>query len=338
LVSPSEAISHIAISRAFDVACVHALARNGSICQKERQEPEMTRAKLMEDVLPPVVYRLLSRIYLVARGLGWHRFYGCYPTLADVPSDPEGQNSEWYAARASKEVKSLKFELSHRPMGDEAAQLLLPFAVSHLLNGGGATVTVLDFGGGAATGLKRILEHVPNVDLTKSRYVLVETSAMCQAVGKHLAEVQKKEFKGTCSIEVKEEVPTSLPHPLIVHANSSIQYISDYRAALSGLLALAPEIFIVAHTPVSDARTYAQQQLNNPHHRLARWVFNRGRFVSEIEKAGYRLALTFDQDVPATYKMAPGPLTDTSMVFYRSSATINAHQSGLLSINKRSLL
>ena len=175
----------------------------------------MTRAKLIEDVLPPVVYRLLLRIYLLTRGLGWHRFYGCYPTLADVPSDPEGQNSEWYAANAAREVKSLKFELSHRPVGDEAAQLILPFAVSHLLNGGEATVTVLDFGGGPARGLKRILEHVPNLDPTKFRYVLVETSAMCQAVGNHLADTQKAKQGDTSFIEVKEEIPaksSSSPH------------------------------------------------------------------------------------------------------------------------------
>jgi putative methyltransferase (TIGR04325 family) len=306
------------MSRAFDTIRVHVSARRGVL--KRKTTGGMMSAKLIEDVFPPIIYRLLLRIYLLARGLGWHRFYGCYPTLADVPSDPEAQNSTWYATNAAKEVKSMKFELSHRPMGDEAAQLILPFAVSHLLNGGGAKVTVLDFGGGPARGLKRILEHLPNLDLTKSRYVLVETSAMCQAVGDHLAEIQKKKLGDTSFIDVKEEIPASLPHPLIVHANSSIQYISDYQTVLSALLSLAPEIFIVAHTPVSEAPTYAQQQLNNPHRKLARWVFNRGRFISEIEKAGYRLALTFDQDVPVTYKMAPGPLTDASMVFYRSAA------------------
>jgi putative methyltransferase (TIGR04325 family) len=308
------------MSRAGDTVCVHVSVRNGSVSPKERRDTGMTRAKLIEDVLPPVVYRLLLRIYLLTRGLGWHRFYGCYPTLADVPSDPDGQNSEWYAANAAREAKSLKFELSHRPVGDEAAQLILPFAVSCLLSGDGATVTVLDFGGGPARGLKRIFGHVPNLDLTKFRYVLVETLAMCKAVGNHLARIQKEKLAGTPVVEVKEEVPASLPHPLIVHANSSIQYISDYQAVLSALLALAPEIFIVAHTPVSDAPTYAQQQLNNPHRKLARWIFNRGYLISEIEKAGYRLVFTFDQDVPVSYKKAPGPLNDATMVFHRSAA------------------
>lgn len=280
----------------------------------------MTRAKLIEDLLPPVVYRFLLRIYLVSRGLGWHRFYGRYPTLADVPSDPEGQNSEWYVARAAEEVKGLKFELSHRPMGDAAAQLLLPYAVSHLLDDGGTTVTVLDFGGGAAAGLKRICEHVPKLDPAKFRYVLIETPAMRDAVGNYLAELEKKNLADFSFVQVKDAIPESLPHPLIVHANSSIQYISDYQVTLSSLLSLAPEIFIAAHTPVSYAPTWAQQQLNNPHRKLARWIFNRGSLISTIEKAGYRLVLTFDQDVPVAYKEAPAPLNDVSMVFRRSAA------------------
>lgn len=280
----------------------------------------MSKASLIADVLPPIVYRALLRLYLLVRGHGWHIFYGCYPTLADVPSDARGQNSDWYTANAAKQVESLKLELSHRPMGDEAGQLVLPIVLSQLLYGAPGPVTVLDFGGGAAQGLKKILEHVPNPDLTKCKYILVETSAMCRAVRDRLAAIQKERF-GNCSfVEARETIPASLPHPLIIHANSSLQYISEYRDLLSRLLALAPEVFIVAHTPVSDAPTYACQQTNMPHHRLARWVFNRGQLTSEIEKAGYRLGFIFDHEKLITYKKAPAPETDVSMIFYKLAA------------------
>ncbi len=280
----------------------------------------MSKGSLIADVLPPIVYRALLRLYLLARGHGWHIFYGCYPTLADVPGDPRGQNSDWYTANAAKQVENLKLELSHRPMGDAAAQLILPIAFSQLLYGAPAAVTVLDFGGGAAQGLKKIFEHIPNPDLTKFNYILVETPAMCSAVRDRLAAIKKDRFGNRSFIEAKETVPASLPHPLIIHASSSLQYISDYRDLLSRLLALSPEIFIVVHTPVSDAPTYACQQANIPHHRLARWVFNRSQLISEIEEAGYRLALTFDHEVPTTYKKAPAPETDASMIFHKLAA------------------
>jgi putative methyltransferase (TIGR04325 family) len=205
-------------------------------------------------------------------------------------------------------------------MGDNAGRLILPLVFSQLLYGTRGTVTILDFGGGAAEGLKMIFEHVPNVDLPRCNYILVETPAMCGAIRDRLAAIQKERFGSGSFIEARDTIPASLPHPLIIHASSSLQYISDYRDLLSRLLALAPEIFVVAHTPVSDAQTYACQQTNIPHRKLARWVFNRGQLISEIEKAGYRLALTFDHEVLITYKKAPGPETDVSMIFYRLAA------------------
>lgn len=284
------------------------------------------KAKLAENLLPPIIYRPLLRVYLLARGHGWHIFRGRYPTLADVPTDPEGQNSEWFVVNAAKQVANLKFGLSRRPTGDEAGLLLLPVIASESLNGGRG-LTVLDYGGGAATGLARILERVPAFDLTGFRYVLIETPAMCHAVRDPLAAVQRERFRGA-TFEVADEIPAALPHPLIVHARGSIQYVPEYRAELSKLLALAPETFIVAHTPLTEAPTFAQQQLNRAHHKLGRWVFNRGELIGEIEKAGYRLALAFDHVwPPIAFKDAPGPCNDASMVFHKLTPSIHANPS-----------
>jgi putative methyltransferase (TIGR04325 family) len=270
----------------------------------------MTKAKLAEALLPPVLYRFILRVYLWAiRGHGWHLLYGRYPTLADVPATPGGQDSDWYAELSIKEVGDIAPEISRRPLGDGAGLLVLPLLVSELLSREGETLTVLDFGGGAASGLKEIFERVPNPVLAKLRYVLVETPALVSAV-------RQTKLGGASYVELAEKIPSSLSHPLIVHARSSIQYIPDYRAALSELLALSPDIFIVAHTPVTDAPTFAQQQGNLSHQRLARWVLNRGELISEVEKAGYRLSLIFDHEAPITYK-GSGPLNDVSMIFHR---------------------
>jgi putative methyltransferase (TIGR04325 family) len=269
--------------------------------------------KIVEELTPPIVYRFLLRVYLTARGQGWDILYGCYPTLADVPATSDGQNSDWYVQGAVKQVESLKLGISRRPRGDDAGQLVLPLIISQSL-GGESTVTVLDFGGGALRGLTSILEHVP--DPEGFRYILVETPTMCRAIGDPLAKMQKEKFGGTALIEAMSDIPSSLPHPLIVNARSSIQYIPDYEAVLSRLLALAPEIFILAHTPVTDAPTFAQAQRNLPHRTLARWVFNRGNLISEIEKRGYRLACIFDHEPATTYRKSI-PMNDVSMVFRR---------------------
>lgn len=266
--------------------------------------------KIIQELTPPIIYRFLLRVYLTARGQGWDILYGCYQTLADVPARPDGHDSDWFVQSAVKQAESLKLGISRRPMSDEAGLLVLPLLVSQLL-GRQSTLTVLDFGGGTFRGLTSILEHVP--DPRGFRYILVETPTMCRAVRDPLARMQREKFDDTF-FEAMDDIPLSLPHPLVVHARSSIQYIPNYSAALSRLLALAPETFIIAHTPVTDARTFAQLQRNLPHRSLARWVFNRGSLISEIEKRGYRLACVFDHAPPATYRKSK-PMNDVSMVF-----------------------
>jgi hypothetical protein len=134
---------------------------------------EHTR-KLIRDLLPPIVSRFLLRAYLSARGHGWSIFRGSYSALAHVPATPGGQNNDWFVEDAAKTVESLRPEITRCPMGHEAGRLLLPLFVSQLLDQRGKMPTVLDFGGGAAEGLKAILEHVPNVDLARLRYILVK--------------------------------------------------------------------------------------------------------------------------------------------------------------------
>jgi putative methyltransferase (TIGR04325 family) len=264
--------------------------------------------KLLKDLVPPIVSRFLLRVYLLTTGAGWHVFRGAYPTFADVPAASGGMDNDWFVADAIKPIEGLRFELSHSPKGEEVGRLMLPLVVSQLL--GPEKLTVLDFGGGAARGLNSILEHVPNIDLARLNYILVETPAMCQAVRSALTRMR---FEG---VEVVEQIPSKLSHPLIVQARGSIQYIPDYRATLSSLLALAPEIFIIDQTPVTDAPTFAQQQCNNPNHAVARWVFNRNDLISEVEKSGYRLAFIFDHQLPVTHKDSK-PSNDVGTVFHR---------------------
>jgi putative methyltransferase (TIGR04325 family) len=167
---------------------------------------------------------------------------------------------------------------------------------------------VLDFGGGPGTGLANILRYARGIDLSRLLYVLVETPAMCRAV--------RSEIEAHCG-RVSEDIPDALVGPLIVHAGSSLQYVSDYQTILSRLAALRPDLFIVSQTPVSGCPTYARQVLSAPHRKLASWVFNRSEFVAAMDARGYRLTFSVDHDLPLTHKNAPGPSFMASFVFGR---------------------
>ncbi len=262
-----------------------------------------TVRSLIVDLTPPVLLRSVQKLWRRARGLGSHNFAGSWPILADVPVTRKADDDDpWAQTIGTAWRENLKPGDIAGPTIDDTGKLILPLLASQFTD----PLTVLDFGGGPGTGLANILRYARGVDLSRLSYVLVETPAMCRAV--------RSEIEARSGTAV-EDIPDVLPSPLIVHAGSSLQYVSDYQATLSRLTALKPVFFIVSQTPVTDGSTYARQVLNTPHRKLATWVFNRSEFIAGIEVRGYRLTFSVDHDLPLTHKNAPGPSVMASMVF-----------------------
>jgi putative methyltransferase (TIGR04325 family) len=235
--------------------------------------------------------------------LGSHNFEGAWPTLADVPVTRNANDDDpWAQTIGAAWRENFKTDGDASPTVDATGKLILPLLASQFAG----PLTVLDFGGGPGTGLANILRYAHGIDLSRFSYVLVETPAMCRAV--------RSEIEARAGTAV-ENIPDVLPSPMIVHAGSSLQYISNYEVTLSRLTALRPAFFIVSQTPVSDCSTYARQVLNTPHRKLATWVFNRSEFIAGMEGRGYRLTFSVDHDLPLTHKNAPGPSVMASMVF-----------------------
>jgi len=140
------------------------------------------------------------------------------------------------------------------------------------------------------------IQRFARLDCSNVHYVLVETPAMCRTVRDEI------EARGG---RVVEEIPDAVPSPLIVNAGSSLQYVSDYRAVLSRLTPLTPQILIVSQTPGQ----------RSPHLCAATRVFNRQELVADLRSLGYRLAFTVDHDLPLTHGKAPGPSVVASLVF-----------------------
>jgi putative methyltransferase (TIGR04325 family) len=259
---------------------------------------------LIADLAPPIVLRPAQRLWHRARGLGSHTFEGCYPTLAAVPCGECRYDDDELAEQiVSAGLKNLSSSRATSKAGDDDGRLILPLIVSQLCE---EPLTVLDFGGGVGVGFRCIKNYVPDLDPSKFSYVLVETAAMCRALRGKIEEP---------FIEIADDIPASLGANLIVSMSSAIQYVPDYRATLRRLADLKPHCFIVSLTPFTDDPTYARQQLNIPHKRIATWVFNRSDFISGMAELSYRLAFTVDHDLPITHKNAPGPSSIASMVF-----------------------
>jgi putative methyltransferase (TIGR04325 family) len=264
----------------------------------------MSRA-LVSDLTPPLLFRTAQRVRLRARGFGAHTFEGCYPTLADVPTGAGYDDDELADRLAANGLRELSNDRA--AMDDGRGRHILPLIVSGITE---RPLTVIDFGGGAAcVGLRCILSHAPHFDLGSFSYVLVETPALCRK----LRGAIDKPF-----VTVADTIPDAPDGTLVVNLSGSLQYVTDWRAALHRLASLKPKVMIVSLTSFSEAPTYARMQANIAHHRrIACWVFNRADFLGEMAQAGYRLDFHIEHDLPVTYCNAPSPPCFASMVFSR---------------------
>jgi putative methyltransferase (TIGR04325 family) len=266
---------------------------------------------LISDLIPPIALRPAQKLWRCARGVGWHNFEGAWPTLGEVPVTPMPTGDDpWARTLVEGWRESLKDTAKPIPVVDNTGMLILPVFASQF----SGPLTVLDFGGGPATGLVNILRYTRGLDLSRFFYVLVETPAMCRAIR---SEIDVR------SGEALEEIPDKLSLPLIVHAGSSLQYVPDYQRTLDRLTGLAPKFFIVSQTPMTDRPTYARQILTMPHVKAATWVFNRSEFIAGMKRRGYLLIFTVDHDLPLTHKNAPGPSVMASMVFVPAQSRSN---------------
>lgn len=242
---------------------------------------------LVTELTPPFAMRQIRHLWRRAHGLGTHTFEGCYPSLEATPCGPGRYDDDAIAITmveaARRELDALRDSAGRSaPMIDDSGQLLLPLIASQF----SGPLTVLDFGAGPARGLMNILRYGRRIDRRALRYVIVETEAVCRAFAKSGLSLEGLSVGEpgveTLRIEAVSRIPDELPAPLIVNAGSSIQYVSDHRAVLRRMAALAPQCVVISQTPMSDGPTYARVQLNIPHKRLAQWVFNRGEFIADM--------------------------------------------------------
>jgi putative methyltransferase (TIGR04325 family) len=255
---------------------------------------------VIDELTPPVIKRPARKLWRVAHGLGWDNFSGSWPTLADVPTTRQiAEDDPWTKLISAGWRRGLKKVPG--PTRDDVGRLYLPLLASQFAG----PLTVLDFGGGPLAGFAAILQF-SHLDLSQLTYVLVETSGMCRALRDGLDGIRATAV---------EDIPDALPKPLIVHAGSSVQYVSDFRTALARLARLEPTCFLITQTPMTEGATYACQVLNTPHRKIASWVFNRTEFVGELHALGYRLVFSVDHDLPLTRAGASSPSAIASMAF-----------------------
>ena len=213
--------------------------------QGANYEQYMLRS-LITDLTPPIIWRFAQTLRRQARGLGTHTFEGCYKSLADVPCGEGRYNDDALAADIVSSLERLRTP-DARPTLDDRGRFILPLLVGHFCH---QTMMVLDFGGGPCTGLRLIADHVPDLDLSRLSYQLVETPALCRAIKSRINPILSERFRTASFVEISKSIPAAAQGSIIVNASSAVQYISDWRSTVAQLTALRPDYFIVGLTRV----------------------------------------------------------------------------------------
>jgi putative methyltransferase (TIGR04325 family) len=114
-------------------------------------------------------------------------------------------------------------------------------------------------------------------------YHVVESEPICEA-GRRL-------FAGDPRIHFSTSLPSDPSTVDIVHVNSALQYVEDYRDLLCRLCAYAPAYVLFSRLPAGDVERYATAQCNMSGARLAFWFLDVREVIEIMAANGY--AVTF---------------------------------------------
>lgn len=204
---------------------------------------------------------------------------GTYPSFREVPAGGAGFSSRSWSEKSVARLRELRApEAAAVPQAVAYTSTLL-HAVAALALAETPRLTVLDFGGGLGLTYASLLKAAG--DPKGLAYHVVENSEVCAEA--------RREFAGDARVTFHETLP-DLSDVDVVHAQSSLQYIEDWKAMIGRLAAYGARRMILTDVPAGEFPTYASAQ-NYYGSRIPCWFFNAAEFVSALEAAGYRVIL-----------------------------------------------
>lgn len=218
----------------------------------------------------------------------------------------------WVAATKARTLKAQTALRARRtepslPAGERA---LLPLLAASVAARRGK-VSILDFGGGMGIGYVDILRALRAP--AEVRYVVVETDEVSAEGGAI--------FGGDKSISFVSRVLDAGRDFAIVHVNSALQYIEDYRGLVRQLAGVGAEFVLFVNMSAGKIPTYATAQLNVPGSVLAYWFLNLDEVIALLREEGYALVMETSADrqlrgfdVPPEYRLEHG----TNLLFARA--------------------
>ena len=114
-----------------------------------------------------------------------------------------------------------------------------------------------------------------------AEFHIVESPALVDA-GARLFEADRR-------VNFHDRLPASLPPLDLLHISTALQYVDDYPALLTSLIAYRPRYVLMVDLPAGDIPTFATGQVNVRGSVIPSWFFNAPEIIALVESAGYRV-------------------------------------------------
>lgn len=195
---------------------------------------------------------------------------GIYRTFREAPQVGPGFKSDTW-----RQNSLAKLRLQAEP----AFSSTLLHALVAVRSVDGRVLRVLDFGGGLGLTYAALLKSTGNP--SQIEYHIVEIPEVCMA--------GRTEFANDPRIRFHEALP-ELQDVGIVHAQSSLQYVEDWRGVLSDLVHYRAPYMILTDVPAGSFDPFVSLQTYYGS-RIPCWFLNMDQLLSQLRTSGYRLLL-----------------------------------------------
>ena len=261
----------------------------------------MSLRKILRGLTPPA----LTEFYRRARGDFESPWEGVYKHYRDVPASGGDYAGDAILTAMAEHTRKLKENLAAgADPGEDCGgdNLLLPLLAAASTS---RPVKILDFGGGLGDGYLCLKAAMAG----PVEYHIVELDRTC-AEGRRL-------FTGAGDIVFHDALPRDLKNADIVHINSALQYIEDYKGLLEQLSDYRPRHILLVRLAAGEIPTFATMQKNFAGTKLPHWFFNIGEITQLLAARGYRLvykrpaARSYAQDgLPPEYRLPEGRMSN----------------------------
>jgi putative methyltransferase (TIGR04325 family) len=224
---------------------------------------------------------------------------GVYESFAAAPAigpgfdGPIWRDRSLHAARQALSLVSVCEPLDYSLRQRNA---LLPTLTAAIL-AEQARVSILDFGGGLATGFAVLAKTMPGA-ADRLDYSVVEVDSICRA-GREL-------FAGRKGPTFHSELPAAARFD-VVHSASVMQYVEDWQGVIAQLAGYGAPYMSFSDVFIGPFATYVTLQ-NYYGSRIRHWFFNADEFLGEVQRNGYQLIVRTECDAKILGKYGPLPM------------------------------